>query len=179
MTTPKYTSPDARLKLLNSIKKTLYYKTRARSFNELYSIIKDNSELCGNDQKFLTHLGKIYNRPGTRRVKGDKTPINLLHNEMKSSMKKYLDSIQKIDEEESLVLGYIRKLMAQTSYAEDLYKLLPNSLHSDLSKNDRLFFQGDGQLTDLDINTFLDKNNKYVQKLKARMAYNLLDVVEV
>lgn len=174
----KLLHPAARLTLLEDIQATLYVKTRKRITKVLEDLIRDNSAECGNDQKVMSHLGQIYLR-GKRPTEKLNAPINMVHKLLKQRMDTYLLSVEKVNQEESFTLGYIRKLMAQTSHADDLYKLLPSSLHSNLSKFDRLFFSGDGKLSEQSIISFQKDNNKYIRMVKARLAYNLLDVGEV
>jgi len=178
-TTPKaLIDPKVRLQLLTGIKNTLYENSDKRLKISLSELIRDNSSESGNDQRWMTYLGELYASAPAKEAEKITGPINLVHVTMRERMKAYLAAVQKTDQEKSLVLGYVRKIMAQSSHAEDLYKFLPLALHGSLSKLDRCFIAGPGKFSDKDVNQFKEDNAKYARMLTARLAYNLLDVVE-
>lgn len=168
--------PEARSKLLAAVEEALYAKTRQRMLNTRMTLIRENSTACGNNQNGMSFKGKIYTYGKLKKLEG---PLNLTHKAMRDKVKAYIQSENDLQREQDIVLGYIRRVMLQSRYAEDLAKLLPDALHRTLSKLDRFFLLGDGTLTAEAAQLFLENNHKYSRMVKARLAYNLLDVAPI
>jgi len=165
--------PEARLSLLTKIDSILYTKSNRRLRATLDTLIRDNSIECLNMQNAMSYQGEIYHNGPIKKTEG---PMNLLHPVLRSRMREYLVTANKLSSDRSMALGYIRQIMTQTNYAADLYKLLPEHLHQALSGLDRFFLPGDGEMTSEEITVFMEKHKKYIRLVKARLTYNLLDV---
>ena len=165
--------PKIRLELLEVVSQTLFNKSEVRLYEELCTIVTENSIRCGNTQMFFTFSGEFY-QIGEHKGKYPRL-INTLDRELRPRMKQYLKDKAALEREQSMVLGYMQKVVLTTAYAEDYYRVLPRTLHSVLKKLDRFFLQGDGKLVGEAGTAFLAENDKYIHAMKTRMAYNLID----
>ena len=167
-------STTARLELLLQLDKALYHKAKTRQHHALCEIILANSRLHRNGQPYFTFEGELY---AMKAPKGTfPRLINLLHRDLRGRFKDWLKQRDTLEEERTLALGYVQRIMALTDCIEDYYRLLPRNLAPTLRKVDRFFIQGEGKLSETEAQAFLQDNHKYILAMKSRMTMNLLDV---
>jgi hypothetical protein len=165
---------DIRMDLLQKLDTALYHKAELDLYKELCDIIYANSHLNGNNQRMLSYNKQIH-MIGEHKGKFP-YPINPLDRSVRPRFKALLEKRRELEREKSLSLGYIKRVMLETEYAEDFYRLLPRQLHSVIKKLDRFFLTGDGKFVAEAGEKFLADNQKYIHAMKTRMVANLIDM---
>ena len=166
-------SPHVRMELRDALIKDLYGNNENYFQKELNRIISDNSELHGNHQMYFQFRNGVY---VDDTFKGTfERPTNTLHKELRPRFKNWLHDQEEDSKEKALVLGYIQRVLATTTYAEDFLRVLPTSLHQIVYKYDRHFTEGDGILQGAALEEFQNENQSLLKLLKGRMAYSLLE----
>ena len=166
-------SPHVRMELRDALINDLYGNNKSYFQKELNRIISDNSQLHGNCQLYFQFRNEVY---VDNTFKGTfERPTNILHKELRQRFKAWLADQEENSKEKALVLGYIQRILATTTYAEDFLRVLPTSLHQIVFKYDRHFTEGDGILQGEALEEFQSNNQPLLKLLKGRMAYSLLE----
>jgi hypothetical protein len=161
------------MELRDALINDLYGNNENYFQKELNRIISENSQLHGNNQQYFQFRNEVY---VNNMFKGAfERPTNMLHKEMRQSFKTLLADQEANNKERALVLGYIQRILATTTYAEDFLRVLPTSLHQIVFKYDRHFTEGDGILQGEALKEFQSTNQPLLKLLKGRMAYSLLE----
>ena len=166
-------SPHVRMELRDALLNDLYRNNKNYFQTELNNIICENSELHGNCQLYFQFRNEVYvndSFSGTF-----ERPTNTLHKELRQRFKNWVSEQEEDSKEKALVLGYIQRMLAKTSYSEDFLRVLPTSLHQIVYKYDRHFNEGDGILQGAALEEFQNENQSLLKLLKGRMAYSLLE----
>ena len=161
-------------RFLEAIEVYLYSAAFKRIQDDINDLIYANSKLHGNGQEALVFLGEIYQLP---QVHGKITrPINIVHTDLVAPMKAILAYKKKLTTEQNESLGYIRTLLRTTQCYGDIKALLPEILADYLKDWQWRFASTHPSMGEEAIATFRQKNQKYYDAIRYRMAANLIGV---
>ena len=167
-------NPQLKAEMLATFKTALYQPTTSHLKKELFTLIQENSSLKRNNQNCFSFKGAIYEYG---QIKGKyPRPLNLLDSSLRDRMKAYLKECSDVHHEQNLTVGYFQRLLLSTSNAADYFLLLPGALHGVIRKYERYLLDDESQFTEFQVTAFIQDNDKYVNAIKTRLTYNLLEV---
>lgn len=176
--------PEARTAVLAAMNAALFTKPAKRIYSDRVKLINENSMLHDNVYACMSYRNELFwygNKPEAPKKKhGEKQPppypMNQTHRKMREKMREHTRKISAFKVEQEKALGYIGAVLLKTVHIDELYKLIPTSLHKALQRADHHFIPGTGPMTSEAIETFMLEHSGHLRMLKARLAHNLLDV---
>lgn len=167
-------SQDPRLKITvkNTVLAAIYtpYHTRRRKLFE--GIMLRNMTLVQTPYECFRFRGKVYGKEYAGNFVRPK-----LHPDLTIEMDELTREHDKVMKtEQPLVGGFITAMLNASDSLHDWVRILPPALHSALTLVNPTGTSPPMKLSDQEVVTFLAKHNDSLQKLKQRLATNLIHV---
>lgn len=173
---PALTDPNhpakSKLKILTALMDLLYKPVRDRHRKQIEALILKNTQLQKSGTRAFRYKGELY--------RSDQAPSGplmapMVHPDLAPELEDILREQYEIHQiEEPLVKGFLAKVLNMSSNMEDYFMLLPGCVHGAL-KNFNVSHQGPRQYpTEAHAAMHLQEHAEHIQKLKERMATNLL-----
>lgn len=162
----------------------LYTRTQGSQVTILNKLILDNSKLHGNNKSTIYWSNKFFFMPQMKFVNTKAHPTNVnaransVHPELRERMRKYITANEKIRREREQIKSFIQSIFLITQNKTDWREILPEALNGIVDNTIKAYdvnFQHPPIASDI-LSAFKLKNNKYIEIMKSRLLYNLIDM---
>lgn len=172
MTTEMVYDPKTKRLIKDTLFDFLYKPVRLHHQKQLDTLITNNSKLMGNSQRRLMYKTRIYEMddPGPM-----DRPVNQVHKDLRPLMKDYIESLQRLNDEElPYVLGFINQVLNSSNSIQDYFKVFPESVHPPIQKLVDKCACRTEHLAPQTVTKIRNRNQIPIDLMKQRMVMNLL-----
>lgn len=165
--------PQFHTKLLNAMMHALFTKPKTTLHSQLMAIVLQNSTLFKNAHRGFMYKANFYG--DSARPNAPLRSINPLHATLVPAFQEWHTKGELLTaNEDTYVRGYFQAVLLRARTERDFKRLLPESLHNLLGHFRNHFLPDSESMTDQQVIEFGQKNQQYLNMVKAQLALNLL-----
>lgn len=167
-------SPFGQASFCAALLSKLYKRSNGHQTSMLDTIIRRNAKLHQNNRSILFFNNELYHLsdiPVTRTSRA-----NTIHRELRADIRKYVATDIKLKREEQTIKSYIAAMLLATRNKSDWEELLPEALHGIIQSDRGASISSSCQMGPFNMSVFKATNGKYLDMMKSRLLYNLIDV---
>lgn len=151
------------------IVKFIFSQALLKCIERIDEIAVTHSFKCPHGNESFMFKGKVYAKQQARIAY--RKPVTLLTKDQHPAMEEYLVMEKELNNEMALVHSFLSCAISQSHCKQDLLKLLPECIHSALS---RFHWEGEPKITDRGAEKFKERAADTIQTIKRRLIVNLI-----